>query len=163
MQGRRARRTRRPRRWTVIRPPTPPRRASRKRWFPGLGGAAMRVTEPLRSTRTRPSSSPATARSGRWGRLPPSGLGTGERVRTAGLPFTRSTVPCCTCAACTYSTGYRADGTCCAGIIRRAGPRTGPRRIRRPVTECNIAAGSPGVLPRARSAAWSGPSARPAR
>lgn len=27
----------------------------------------------------------------------------------------------------TDDTDHRIDGTCCAGIIRRAGPRTGPR------------------------------------
>ena len=54
-------------------------------------------------------------------------LGAGERIRTAGLPFTRSPAACTDRASCTDDTGNRADGTRCAGIIPRAGPRTGPR------------------------------------
>lgn len=60
------------------------------------------------------------------GRLPPD-LGAGERIRTADLPFTRSAAPSIEGASCTDDTDHHTDGTRCAGIIRRAGPRTGPR------------------------------------
>ena len=54
-------------------------------------------------------------------------LGAGERIRTADLPFTRSTAICNMHASCTDGTGYRTDGARRAGIIWSAGPRTGPR------------------------------------
>jgi hypothetical protein len=54
-------------------------------------------------------------------------LGAGERIRTAGLPFTRRTATCTERASCTDDTGNRTDGTHRAGIVRCAGPRTGPR------------------------------------
>jgi len=57
----------------------------------------------------------------------PSYLGAGERDRTADLPFTRSTAPCAVRASCTDGDGHRTDSTRCAGIIRRAVPRTVPR------------------------------------
>jgi hypothetical protein len=50
------------------------------------------------------------------------------RNRTDDLRITRATIPSCTHASCTDSTGNRTDGTGGAGIIRRPGPRTGPRR-----------------------------------
>jgi hypothetical protein len=53
-------------------------------------------------------------------------LGAGERVRTAGLPFTRSTAPCTECSTCTDDTDHCTHGTHHAGIIWRV------RRVRRP-------------------------------
>src|SRR5262249_19515475 len=41
--------------------------------------------------------------------------------------ITRGTRPGRARASCTDSTGHRTDGTRGAGIIRRPGPRTGPR------------------------------------
>jgi hypothetical protein len=49
------------------------------------------------------------------------------RNRTDDLRITRGTLSCLTCASCTDITGHRTDSTRCAGIIRRRGPRTGPR------------------------------------
>jgi hypothetical protein len=57
----------------------------------------------------------------------PSDLGAGERDRTADLPFTRSPALCTDRASCTDDTDHRTDSTHHAGIIRSAGPRTGPR------------------------------------
>jgi hypothetical protein len=57
-------------------------------------------------------------------------LGAGERIRTAGLPFTRSVFTRCTGTNCTNGTGNRTDGIRCAGIILRVVPRTIPRRRR---------------------------------
>ena len=54
-------------------------------------------------------------------------LGAGERIRTADLPFTRSTASCNMRATCADDTDHRTDGTHHAGIIWRAGPRTGPQ------------------------------------
>ena len=54
-------------------------------------------------------------------------MGAGERIRTADLPFTRSTASCTERSTCTDDTDHRTDGTHHAGIIWRAGPRTGPR------------------------------------
>jgi hypothetical protein len=53
-------------------------------------------------------------------------LGSGEWVRTAGLPFTRSTAPCTVRASCTNGTRHRTNSTRCAGIIQSAVPRTVP-------------------------------------
>ena len=49
------------------------------------------------------------------------------RNRTDDLRITRGTRRGCARASCTDSTGDRTDGTRGAGIIRRPGPRTGPR------------------------------------
>ena len=57
-----------------------------------------------------------------------SDLGAGERIRTADLPLTRSMALCTVRTTCTDDTGYRTNGTHCTGIIRRAVPRTVPRR-----------------------------------
>ena len=76
---------------------------------------------------------PVSIRSTRWGAkraLTPSELGAGERMRTAGLPFTRRTASCTRRSTCTDDTEHRTDGTRGAGIIWRAGPRTGPRQRR---------------------------------
>jgi hypothetical protein len=54
-------------------------------------------------------------------------LGAGERIRTADLPFTRSTASCNMRATCADDTDHRTDGTHHAGIIWRAGRRTGPQ------------------------------------
>jgi len=48
-------------------------------------------------------------------------------ARTHDRRIMRSTASCTIRASCTDGTGYRIDGSRCAGIIRRAGPRTGPR------------------------------------
>jgi hypothetical protein len=56
------------------------------------------------------------------------GLGAAYRNRTDDLRITRGTRRACARASCTDSTGHRTDGTRGAGIIRRPGPRTGPRR-----------------------------------
>jgi hypothetical protein len=58
-------------------------------------------------------------------------------VRTAGLPFTRSTAACTDGASCTDDTGNRTDGTRRAGIIRSAGPRTGPR-LTTTIAQCQL-------------------------
>src|SRR2546423_652867 len=65
--------------------------------------------------------------SGLVGVVTPSDLGAGERIRTADLPFTRSTAPCNERASCTDGASHRTDGIRCAGIIRRVVPRTVPR------------------------------------
>jgi hypothetical protein len=49
------------------------------------------------------------------------------RARTHDRRMTRGTLSCLTCASCTDITGHRTDRTRWAGIIRRRGPRTGPR------------------------------------
>jgi hypothetical protein len=54
-------------------------------------------------------------------------LGAAYRNRTDDLRITRGTRCGCARASCTDSTGDRTDGTRGAGIIRRPGPRTGPR------------------------------------
>jgi integrase len=56
-----------------------------------------------------------------------SELGAAYRNRTDDLRITRGTRRACARASCTDSTGDRTDGTRGAGIIRRPGPRTGPR------------------------------------
>jgi len=53
--------------------------------------------------------------------------GAAYRNRTDDLRITRGTIPVRARASCTDSTGNRTDGTHGAGIIRRPGPRTGPR------------------------------------
>ena len=70
----------------------------------------------------------------RWSRrLTPIEPGVGQWIRTTGLPLTRSTAPGTVRASCTDGTDHRADSSHHAGIIWRAGPRTGPRpRLRRP-------------------------------
>ena len=68
-----------------------------------------------------------------------SDLGAGERVRTAGLPFTRSTAPCTVRASCTNSTRHRTDSTRCAGIIQSAVPRAVPRGQQTAAHYCNRA------------------------
>ena len=52
---------------------------------------------------------------------------TARRSCALGHRITRGTRRGCTCAGCTDSTGHRTDATRGAGIIRRPGPRTGPR------------------------------------
>ena len=49
------------------------------------------------------------------------------RNRTDDLRITRGTHRGCACASCTDGTGNRTGGIRGAGIIRRPGPRTGPR------------------------------------
>src|SRR5215472_16957520 len=51
------------------------------------------------------------------------------RNRTVDLLLTISTASCTVRASCTDSTGYCTDGTCRAGIIRRAVPRPVPREF----------------------------------
>ena len=65
-------------------------------------------------------------------------LGAGERVRTAGLPFTRSTATCIERSSCTDNTDHRTDGTRCAGIIPHAVPRTVPRPRLWPPPSCSL-------------------------
>jgi AcrR family transcriptional regulator len=48
-------------------------------------------------------------------------------ARTHDRRIMRSSASCTIRASCTDGTGYRIHGSRCAGIIRRAGPRTGPR------------------------------------
>ena len=48
-------------------------------------------------------------------------------ARTRGRRIMRSTASCTTGASCTDGTGHGNGGARCAGIIWRAGPRTGPR------------------------------------
>jgi hypothetical protein len=61
-------------------------------------------------------------------------LGAGERIRTAGLPFTRSTAACTERASCTDDAGHGTDYTHRAGTIWRAVPRTVPRpKLPRPL------------------------------
>jgi len=56
-----------------------------------------------------------------------SWAGAAYRNRTDDLRITRGTIPSRTHASCTDTTDHRTDGTLRAGIIRRPGPRTGPR------------------------------------
>ena len=67
------------------------------------------------------SKSPVATRDGA------SELGAAYRNRTDDLRITRGTRRGCARASCTDSTGDRTDGTRGTGIIRRPGPRTGPR------------------------------------
>jgi len=64
-------------------------------------------------------------------------------ARTHDRRIMRSTASCAMRASCTDGTGNRADGVRRAGIVWRAGPRTGPRRQApmslRPATVRNIA------------------------
>ena len=50
-------------------------------------------------------------------------------ARTHDRRIMRTTAPRIGRASCTDDTDHRTDGTRCAGIIQRAGPRTGPRRV----------------------------------
>ena len=54
--------------------------------------------------------------------------GAGERVRTAGLPFTRSMARCAVCASCTDSAAHSPADPHRTGMIRQAVPRPVPRR-----------------------------------
>ena len=74
-----------------------------------LRRAETRVVRLL--TQRRPAAS--RTRRGRRSRRPPR--------------YTRGPRPGCARASCTDSTGNNTDGARCAGIIRRPGPRTGPR------------------------------------
>jgi hypothetical protein len=53
--------------------------------------------------------------------------GAGERIRTADLPFTRSTARRTACASCTDSAGHCSADPCWAGITGDAVPRAVPR------------------------------------
>jgi hypothetical protein len=57
-------------------------------------------------------------------------------ARTHDRRIMRSTAPCTTHASCTDDADHCTDGTHHAGIIWRAGPRTGPRP-RRPCPFCS--------------------------
>jgi len=77
-------------------------------------------------------------------------------ARTHDRRIMRTTAPCTSCASRTDDTGYRTDGTHGAGIVRRVGPRTGPRPKRRSLRVlllCVTPSGAPSSQPRGRTPA----------
>ena len=79
---------------------------------------------PTRPPKRPPKPVPRTPGDGR----PSEVDGAGERIRTADLPFTRSTARCAVCASCTDSAAHNPADPRRAGMIRQAVPRTVPRR-----------------------------------
>ena len=79
---------------------------------------------PIRPPKRPPKPVPRTPGDGR----PSEVDGAGERIRTAGLPFTRSMARCAVCASCTDSAAHSPADPHRAGMIRQAVPRPVPRR-----------------------------------
>jgi hypothetical protein len=81
--------------------------------------------------------------------------GAGERIRTAGLPFTRSPALCSERSTCTDDTDHCTEDTHHAGISWRVGPRTGPRPKARPclwvLLPCVPQSGASDLRPRERT------------
>ena len=91
---------------------------------------------PCGRRRRSSSNSRGSCRPGTWASSRPSAMGAAYPNRTDDLRITRGMLPARIRPSCTDSTGHCTDGTRRAGIIRRPGPRAGPRPKARPHPVC---------------------------